>query len=76
MWSAVLIGSSSLAGLQAELFDARTALNKVGGNLYQAVAALNATGQPPVWLTTAVWLVIRAVTAVDEVISKVDRRLR
>lgn len=66
----------ALAGLQSELFDARTALNKAGGNLNQAVAALNSTGQAPVWLATAVRLVVRAVTALDEVISKVDRRLR
>lgn len=66
----------ALAGLQAEMFDARTALNKAGSNLNQAVAALNATGQAPVWLVSAVRLVVRAVTALDEVIRKVDRRLR
>jgi hypothetical protein len=65
-----------LAGLQAELFDARTALNKVGGNLNQAVAALNATGQAPVWLASAVRLVVRAVAALDQVVTKIDRRLR
>ena len=65
-----------LAGLQAELFDARTALNRVGGNLNQAVAALNATGQAPVWLASAVRLVVRAITALDQVVTKIDRRLR
>jgi uncharacterized protein (DUF1778 family) len=65
-----------LAGLQAELFDARTALNKVGGNLNQAVAVLNATGQAPMWLASAVRLVVRAVTTLDQVVTKIDRRLR
>jgi hypothetical protein len=65
-----------LAGLQAGLFDARTALNKVGGNLNQAVAALNSTGQAPAWLASAVRLVVRAVTALDQVVTKIDRRLR
>jgi hypothetical protein len=65
-----------LAGLQAELFDARTALNKVGGNLNQAVAAMNATGQAPVWLASTVRLVVRAVAALDQVVTKIDRRLR
>jgi uncharacterized protein (DUF1778 family) len=65
-----------LAGLQAELFDARTALNKVGGNLNQAVAALNSAGQAPVWLVSAVRLVVRAVGALDQVVTKIDRRLR
>jgi hypothetical protein len=68
--------SEQLAGLQAELFDARTALNKVGGNLNQAVAALNATGQAPVWLASAVRLVVRVVTTLDQVVTKIDRRLR
>lgn len=65
-----------LAELQSELFDARTALNKVGGNLNQAVAALNATGQAPVWLASAVRLVVRAVAALDQVVARIDRRLR
>lgn len=58
-----------------ELFDARTALNRVGTNLNQAVAAFNATGQAPVWLADAVRLVTRAVTTVDEAASGVGRRL-
>jgi hypothetical protein len=65
-----------LAGLQSELFDARTALNRVGGNLNQAVAALHTTGQAPVWLASAVRLVVRAVAALDQVVAKIDRRLR
>lgn len=68
--------SEQLAGLQAELFDARTALNRVGGNLNQAVATSNATGQAPAWLGSAVRLVVRAVTALDQVIARVDWRFR
>lgn len=66
----------ALAGLQAELFHARTALNRAGGNLNQAVTVLHASGQPPVWLASAVRLVTRAVAALDEVVTRVDRRLR
>jgi hypothetical protein len=42
-----------LAEMQRELFAARTAVNRTGVNLNQAVAALNATGEPPVWLEHA-----------------------
>src|SRR5690606_33535118 len=66
----------ALAGLQAELFDARTALNRAGANLNQAVTVLHASGQEPVWLASAVRLVTRAVAALDEVVTRVDRRLR
>ena len=43
-----------LAELQRELFAARTAVNRTGVNLNQAVAALTSTGQAPVWLEHAV----------------------
>src|SRR5689334_8731797 len=39
----------SLARLQAELFHARVAVGRIGTNLNQAVAALNATGTAPNW---------------------------
>ena len=45
-----------LAELQRELFAARVAVNRTGTNLNQAVAAFNATGEPPVWLEHAVAL--------------------
>ena len=48
-----------LAELQRELFTARNAVNQTGVNLNQAVAALNATGQPPVWLEHAVSRVVK-----------------
>jgi hypothetical protein len=68
-------GYETLRQVLGELFETRTALNRVGTNLNQAVAALNATGQPPVWLADAVRLVTRAVTTVDETASGVGRRL-
>src|SRR3954451_22389221 len=49
-----------------ELMDARGQVRRVGVNLNQAARALNATGQPPVWLDRAVAIADRAVTRVDE----------
>jgi hypothetical protein len=64
------------ARLQRQLFEARTAVNRFGTNVNQAVAALNATGQTPEWLVQAVRLAVRSVQRLDEVIAEVDRRLR
>jgi hypothetical protein len=68
-------GLEALRQVLGELFETRTALNRVGTNLNQAVAAFNATGQPPVWLADAVRLVTRAVSTVDEMAAGVGRRL-
>ncbi|MDQ7905980.1 hypothetical protein RB614_15820 [Phytohabitans sp. ZYX-F-186] len=68
-------GVEELAALARELFAARTAVNRTGVNLNQAVAALNATGQPPVWLEHAVDRVTRAVAEVDTVVAQLHRRL-
>jgi hypothetical protein len=65
-----------LARLQRRLFEARTAVNRFGTNVNQAVAALNATGEMPEWLGQAVRLAGRVVVRLDEVIAEVDRRLR
>lgn len=64
-----------LAGLQTELFDARVAVGRIGTNLNQAVAALNATGQAPDWLERVAVLCERRMQRLDEVIARVDRRL-
>lgn len=64
------------AGLQAELFDARVAVGRIGVNLNQAVAAFNATGEPPDWLARVVALCERRMARVDAVIARVDRNLR
>ena len=66
----------ALAQLQAELFDARTAVVRTGTNLNQAVAALNATGEAPVWLAHAVQRCTRALTVMDELAAWVHRRVR
>ncbi|MBX7266494.1 hypothetical protein KIF24_10935 [Micromonospora sp. Llam7] len=68
-------GYEVLRQLLGELFETRTALNRVGTNLNQAVAAFNSTGEAPVWLADAVRLVTRAVTSVDETAAGVGRRL-
>jgi hypothetical protein len=65
----------SLADAQAELFDVRVALGRIGTNLNQAVAALNATGHAPDWLERVVLLCERRMQRLDDVIERVDRRL-
>jgi hypothetical protein len=64
-----------LADLQRELFAARTAVNRTGVNLNQAVAQLNTTGQVPVWLYHAVDRVTSAVAGVDIVAGRIHRLL-
>lgn len=68
-------GTEELAELQRELFAARNAVNRTGVNLNHAVAALNSTGRPPVWLEHAVQRVTRAVAEVDTVVARIHRRL-
>jgi len=58
----------------AELVAARVQVRRFGGNVNQAVAALNATGEPPVWLASAVELAGRAVRRVDEAAEALMRR--
>ena len=66
----------ALANVQADLFDLRSAVNRVGTNLNQAVTALHSTGEAPVWLRTVVAMCARTLARVDEVISTVHRRVR
>jgi hypothetical protein len=68
-------GVEELAEMQRELFAARNAVNRTGVNLNQAVAQLNSTGRPPVWLEHAVNRVTRAVAEVDTVVARIHRRL-
>ena len=58
-----------------ELMAARTAVNRFGSNVNQAVAALNATGNPPEWLVHAVNICRRAVERVDEATGHLRRAL-
>jgi len=58
----------------AELVAARAQVRRFGGNVNQAVAALNATGEAPVWLGQAVELAGRAVRRVDEAAEALMRR--
>jgi hypothetical protein len=59
----------------AELLQARTALRRYGGNLNQAVAALNSAAGAPVWLLQAVSGCARAADRMDEVTVQLTRRL-
>ncbi len=58
----------------AELVEARVQLRRFGGNVNQAVAALNSTGQAPEWLAQAVTLTSRAVIRVDAAAEQLMRR--
>jgi len=58
----------------AELVAARAQVRRFGGNVNQAVAALNATGEAPVWRGQAVELAGRAVRRVDEAAELLMRR--
>ncbi|MEN3308857.1 MAG: hypothetical protein V7603_5059 [Micromonosporaceae bacterium] len=66
----------NLAALQAELFDARVAVGRIGTNLNQAVTSLNATGDAPDWLARAAALCERRMQRLDDVIAAVDGQLR
>lgn len=58
-----------------ELMAARAAVNRYGGNVNQAVAALNATGERPEWLCHAVVACSRAVERVDAAVGELRRGL-
>lgn len=64
-----------LRGAAAELVAARVAVNRVGTNLNQAVAKLQATGDVPPWLHAAVDLCARTVTAVDDAVGQLRKAL-
>ena len=62
-------------GNQRELLialnQARDQVARIGTNLNQAVARLNATGEPPPWLDRAVELTSRAVLRVEDAANEV-----
>ncbi|WP_124861736.1 hypothetical protein [Micromonospora arida] len=68
--------AGDLRDLQHELFAARRAVVMFGNNVNQAAAAFNTTGQLPEWAADAVRLCEEAVARLDEVISRIDRKLR
>ncbi len=59
----------------AEAGGLATQLRRVATNLNQAVAELNAAGEPPVWLADAVRLTMAAVARADGVCDRIDRAL-
>lgn len=61
--------------LLVELMQARTAVNRYGVNVNQAVAALHSVGQAPVWLEQAVVGAHWAVERIDQATTLVARRL-
>lgn len=72
-----MVQREGFARLQRQLFEARTAVNRFGNNVNQAVAALHATGQPPIEaLAHATALCTRAVRNLDQLIDDLHRRLR
>ena len=67
----------TFARLQRQLFEARTAVNRFGNLVNQAVAALHSTGQPPIEaLARATGLCTRAVGNLDGLVDELHRRLR
>ncbi len=58
----------------SELVAARAAVRRFGGNVNQAVTALNVTGEAPEWLGQAVQLTARAVARVDAAAELLMRR--
>jgi hypothetical protein len=67
----------ALARLQRQLFEARTAVNRFGNNVNQAVAAWHSTGHPSIEaMAHAVALCTRAVRNLDGLIDELHRRLR
>ena len=54
-----------------ELIEARTQVRRIGTNINQAAAAINATGDPPLWLGQALDLANRAVTHLEEAATAV-----
>jgi hypothetical protein len=70
-----LPSEEELGEMQRELYAARVAVNKAGTNINQAVAQINATGEPPVWLEHAVLRGMQAVEQVDAVVSRIHQRL-
>lgn len=61
--------------LLLELMQARSAVNRYGVNVNQAVAALHSVGNAPFWLEQAVGGARRAVERVDQASALVARRL-
>lgn len=55
-----------------ELMDARSQVRRIGVNINQAARAINATGEPPVWLDHALVITARAVTRLDEAAAAVS----
>jgi hypothetical protein len=67
----------TFARLQRQLFEARTAVNRFGNLVNQAVAALHSTGHPPIEaLAHATGLCTRAVRNLDGLVDELHRRLR
>ncbi len=58
-----------MRGAIAELVATRTAVNRVGANLNQAVAALHVTGETPAWLQTCVAMCQRTIADIDAAIG-------
>ena len=54
-----------------ELIEARTQVRRIGTNINQAAAAINATGEPPAWLQHALAMTNKAVRRLDEAATAV-----
>ena len=59
-----------------ELMEARTQVRRIGTNINQATAAINATGEPPPWLQHAIAMTNKAVRRLDEAATAVTNVAR
>lgn len=59
-----------------ELMDARAQVRRIGVNINQASRAINATGEPPVWLDHALVITARAANRLDAAAGRTIRRRR
>jgi hypothetical protein len=68
--------AGELRGVLAELMRAATLVQRIGVNLNQAVAALNATGEAPGSLVPIAEHCSRTVDRLDQTVEQVRGRLR
>ncbi|GIJ56197.1 hypothetical protein [Virgisporangium aurantiacum] len=67
---------AELAGLQRDLFAARTAATELGAALGQTADAINTVDQAPPWLGDAVNHAELTLDRIDSVVDRIDQRLR
>lgn len=70
------IATGDLRDLQREMFAARRAVAMFGNNVNQCARAVHTTGVVPDWAGDAIRLCSDAISRLDAVTRRLDRRLR